>query len=173
MVKHSEPELSLVGLPELLRLSKPHFLKDNQAGCRVRSKCLHLESKLPCRRGEMRFPMIAEVMKLLAAVGALLVAALPKPGAAYQVALECVVCLCSVMVVREAALARKYFWLIAFGAIAVLFNPVVPVVPSHKVSIWLDLVCVLMFLASLAVLHARPAFSIPSITDRTPGSVSL
>ena len=116
--------------------------------------------------------MLTKVMKLVA-VAALLIAVLPETGTLYRIVLECVVCLSSVMVVREAARARKYLWLVAFGGIAILFNPLVPVVPSHTVFVWLDLVCVLMFLSSLAVLHTRPILSIPSITDRTPGSESL
>jgi hypothetical protein len=116
--------------------------------------------------------MITKMMKLVA-VAALLMAALPQPGAAYQVALELVVCVSGVAVLWEAARARKYFWLVAFGAIAILFNPFVPVGLSHKTFVWLDFVCVLMFLASLALLHARPILSIPSITNRTPEGESL
>ena len=116
--------------------------------------------------------MTTKIMKLVA-IAALLMALLPQTGSAYRLALECVVCLSCILVVREAVRARKFFWFIAFGAIAVLFNPLLPVVPSHRVSIWLDLVCALMFLSSLAILHTRPMLSMPSITDRTPGSESL
>lgn len=116
--------------------------------------------------------MIPKVMKLVA-VGALLMAALPQPGAAYRVALEFVVCVAGVVVLWEAARSRKYFWLAAFGAIAILFNPVVPVAFSRKTVLWLDFLCALMFLTSLAVLRTRPTLSMPSITNRTPGSESL
>jgi len=116
--------------------------------------------------------MVTKIMKLVA-VAALLMAALPKPGAAYQVALEFVVCVAGIVVLWEAARTRKYIWLVAFAAIAILFNPFVPVALSRKTFVWLDFVCVLMFLTSLAVLHTRPLLSMPSITGRTPGSESL
>ena len=116
--------------------------------------------------------MITKIVKLVA-VAALLMVALPQAGAAYQVALEFVVCLSGVMVLWEAARARKYIWLVAFGAIAILFNPFVPLALSRKTFLWLDFVCIVIFLTSLAVLHVRPRLSIPSITDRTPGSESL
>ena len=116
--------------------------------------------------------MITKIIKLVA-VAAILMGALPEPGAAYRVVLEFVVCASSVVVMLEAVRARKHIWMIAFGVIVILFNPIVPVALSPKTFIWLDVVCVLMFLTSLAVLHTRPTLSMPSITDRTPGSESL
>jgi hypothetical protein len=50
---------------------------------------------------------------------------------------------------------------------------VVPVVLSRNVFLALDLACVLAFLLSLAALRRQPMLSIPSITNRTPGSESL
>jgi hypothetical protein len=116
--------------------------------------------------------MITKIIKMVA-IAALLMAILPQSGAGPQVALESVICLCGVMVLWEAARARKYIWLAGFGVIATLFNPFVPVAFSHRTFLWLDLASILMFLSSLAVLHARPLLSMPSITNRTPGSESL
>jgi hypothetical protein len=116
--------------------------------------------------------MVTKIIKLVA-VAALLMAALPEPGAAYRVVLEFVVCASGVVVMLEAARARKYIWMIAFGVVVILYNPLVPVALSRKTLIGLDFVCVLMFLISLAVLHTRSTLSMPSITDRTPGSESL
>ena len=116
--------------------------------------------------------MITKIIKMVA-IAALLMAILPQSAKASQVALESVVCVCSLAVLWEAARARKYIWLAGFGAAAILFNPVVPVALSRKTFLWLDLASILMFLTSLAVLHARPLLSMPSITDRTPGSESL
>lgn len=108
-----------------------------------------------------------------AAVVALLMAALAQPAGAYQVALEFVVCVCSVVASWEAARARKYLWLVVFGVIAILFNPIVPVALSHATFIGVDLATMLIFLTSLVVVHVRPRLSMPSITSRTPGSESL
>jgi len=106
-------------------------------------------------------------------VGVLLMAVLPHPSATYQVVLEFVVCISGLLVLWEAARAGKYLWLVTFGVIAILFNPAVPVALSRKAFLWLDLACILIFLASLATLHVRPRLSMPSITNRTPGSESL
>jgi hypothetical protein len=116
--------------------------------------------------------MPMKIMKLVA-VAALLMVALPNLGAANQVVLEFVVCISGVIVSWQAGRARKYIWLAVFALIAILFNPIVPVALSRKTFIWLDLVAILMFLTSLAVLHVRPRLSMPSITNRTPGSESL
>jgi hypothetical protein len=116
--------------------------------------------------------MITRIVKLVA-VAALLMAALPEPGAAYRVVLEFVVSACGLAVILEAARARKYIWMVAFGVIVILFNPIAPVALSRKAFVWLDVVCVVMFLTSLAIIHAQPTLSMPSITDRTPGSESL
>ncbi|HTS10116.1 MAG TPA: DUF6804 family protein [Candidatus Eisenbacteria bacterium] len=113
-----------------------------------------------------------KIMKL-AAIAALLMVALPKSGAAYQVVLEFVVCVAGIIVSWEAGRARKYMWMVAFGLIAILFNPIAPVALSRNTFIWIDLATVLMFLTSLAVVRARPRLSMPSITNRTPGSESL
>jgi len=49
----------------------------------------------------------------------------------------------------------------------------VPVALARRTFLWLDLVCLMTFLISLGALKTRPTLSIPSITDRTPGSESL
>lgn len=116
--------------------------------------------------------MITKIIKMVA-IAALLMAILPQSATASQVALESVVCVCSLAVLWEAARARKYIWLAGSGAVAILFNPVVPLALSRRTFLWIDLASILMFLTSLAVLHARPLLSMPSITNRTPGSESL
>jgi len=91
----------------------------------------------------------------------------------YLELLNMVVCLTALLVVTQAFRERKYFWAAGFVAIAVLFNPIVPVTLSRKMFLWLDSVCVVTFLVSLALWKRRPMLSIPSITNRTPGSESL
>jgi hypothetical protein len=91
----------------------------------------------------------------------------------YLELLNMVVCLTALLVVAQAFRERKYFWAAGFVAIAVLFNPIVPVTLSRKTFLWLDSVCVVTFLVSLALWKRRPILSIPPITNRTPGSESL
>jgi hypothetical protein len=116
--------------------------------------------------------MFTKIMKWLS-IMALLLGALLSSSASYRIALELVVCVAAAVVAAQAFRTGKYFWGIGFVAIAVLFNPAVPIAFSHGGFLVLDLVCIAGFLASLAVLQWKPILSVPSITDRTPGSESL
>jgi hypothetical protein len=104
---------------------------------------------------------------------ALLLGALLSSSASYRIALELVVCVAAVVVAAQAFRTGKYFWGIGFITIAVLFNPAVPIAISHARFLVLDLVCLGVFLTSLAAVQWNPLLSVPSITDRTPGSESL
>jgi hypothetical protein len=77
----------------------------------------------------------------------------------YEVLLKFVVCASGILVVTQAARDSKYLWAAAFFAIAVLFNPVVPVALSRKTFLWLDWVILMTFLVSLAGLQRPPALS--------------
>ncbi len=57
------------------------------------------------------------------------------------------------MVVAQTILAHKYFWAVGFVAIAVLFNPFVPLTISRSTFLILDPVCILAFVVSIAVLR--------------------
>ncbi len=116
--------------------------------------------------------MLTKIMKWVS-IAVLLLAVLRLPAASYQVVLEIVVCVSGLLVVTQAVRAGKYLWAAGFVAIAVLFNPVVPAVLSRKVFLWLDWLCLAAFLLSLAALKRQPRLSMPSITNRTPGSESL
>ena len=91
----------------------------------------------------------------------------------YLELLNMVVCLTALLVVAQAFRERKYFWVTGFVAIAVLFNPIVPVTLSRKMFLFLDSICVVTFLISLPLWNRRPLLSIPQKTDRVPGSESL
>jgi len=116
--------------------------------------------------------MFTKIMKWLS-IAALLLAALLRPSGGYQVLLQFVVCVTALMVVTQAIRTHKYFLVPAFVAIAVLFNPVVPVLLSRKTLLWLDWVCLMTFLVSLAALRWQPALTIPSITSQLRRSKSL
>ena len=116
--------------------------------------------------------MLIKIMKWVSSV-VLLLAGLHLLTASYQVFLELIVCISGLLVLTQAVRSSSYIWAAGFLAIAVIFNPVVPVVLYRKTFLWLDWLCLMTFLVSLAALKRQPVFSIPSITNRVPGSESL
>jgi hypothetical protein len=85
-----------------------------------------------------------------------------------------VVCFGAGVIAIQAVRANKYVWAGGFAAIALLFNPVVPILPfDGEWGRWLALASIVPFAVSLVTLRAQPLLSIPSITDRSPGSESL
>jgi uncharacterized protein DUF6804 len=116
--------------------------------------------------------MFTKIMKWVS-IAVLLLGALRLPSAGSQVLLELVICVSALLVVRQAFRVGKYAWAAGFLTIAALFNPVLPIALSRRMFLWMDWFCLVTFLISLAVLRRQPVLSIPSITDRTPGSVSL
>jgi Family of unknown function (DUF6804) len=121
---------------------------------------------------DMRFAMFTKIIKF-ACAGVLLLAALWVAPPGVEILLNILVCVGALTVATQAATRPKYLWAAGFVAIAVLYNPVAPIVLSRQVSFWLDLACLLAFGLSLEVLKSQPIPSIPSITNRTPGSQSL
>jgi hypothetical protein len=116
--------------------------------------------------------MFTKIMKWLSII-TLVLGLLLGSSAGFRIAVEMVVCVAALVVITQAFLTGKYFWGIGFAAIAVLFNPAVPIALSHKAYLLLGSVCIAAFLASLVALQWEPTLSIPSITGRTPGSESL
>lgn len=116
--------------------------------------------------------MIIKSLKWLSIL-ALLVGLLWRSSHIYQIILESVVSLSALVLIWQAVQLSKYLWAVGFTAIAVLLNPVLPMGFSHSFFFWIDLCCLLAFAISLAALRNRPLLSIPSITNRTPGSESL
>lgn len=97
-----------------------------------------------------------------------------RPSSAYEIFLQFTVATSAILVMLQARDQRKYYLVVAFAAIGVLFNPIWPVILlSRDGSSWLALPCLLMFGISLGAMKTQPKLSIPSLTDRTPGSESL
>ena len=84
-----------------------------------------------------------------------------------------VICAGAIVVLTRAVRLREYYWATGLIAVAVLFNPVIALRVSPTMILGLELACMLAFLVSLFVLRTQPLLSVPSITDRTPGSESL
>jgi len=114
--------------------------------------------------------MFTNVMKSIA-IGALLLALLWRPSAGYELVLQLVICICAVMVMLQAAFSGRFVLASAFLAMAVVFNPVVPVGLSESTTRWLNSASVMMFGLSLVLLNAsKPKLSIPVVRKRTPES---
>jgi len=117
--------------------------------------------------------MLTQIMKCVAAV-ALVVAVFSWHSSLYlTMAVQFVVCIGAGLVFVQAINEKKRFWAAGFFGVAVLFNPVLPVTLSQDGFLWLDAVCLTLFLSSLAFLRSSPRLSVASITDRWPGSESL
>ena len=77
------------------------------------------------------------------------------------------------LIVVQAANLRKYWWVVAFVAIACLFNPVLPVGLSSRVMIGLQVMSAAIFASSLIFLRTRPRLTMASITEANPKTESL
>jgi uncharacterized membrane protein YccC len=117
-------------------------------------------------------PMFTKIMKFVCA-GVLLLTAFWVATPGVKILLDIVICVGALMVAMQAVARPKYLWAGGFVAIAVLFNPILPVALSRNVFLGLDVACLLAFLISLEALKSQPTLSIPFITNRTPGSQSL
>jgi len=92
----------------------------------------------------------------------------------YGVGLRFVISLGAVMVAVQAMHSRKRGWMAGFFGIAVLYNPLLPIVPLFgTAALAVVLATIPAFALSIYRLPTKPLLSIPSITDRTPGSQSL
>jgi hypothetical protein len=96
-----------------------------------------------------------------------------RPAGGYAIMLQFVICLSAILVSLQAARSGKQLWVIAFAGLAMLFNPVVTIPISQSVFLWINVLCLTMFLASLRFLKTAPRRSIPSITYPGPRSQSL
>jgi hypothetical protein len=87
------------------------------------------------------------------------------PTANFQIVLKAVVCVTAFLALTKAARKSRYAWASGFGAIALLFNPVVPVALPHGTLLWVNGLCLITFLVSLTALdrQARP----PSLSDQS------
>ena len=94
-----------------------------------------------------------------------------SPG--YQMGLLILIPAAATVVIFQAASLREYRWVLAFGAVACLFNPVVPFGFSAAPALVVNSLALILFALSLMILKTPPRLSIASITDRMPGSESL
>jgi hypothetical protein len=92
----------------------------------------------------------------------------------YEFPLRAVICSGAAVVAVQAFHSAKQRWTICFLAIALLFNPAIPVLPlGDRVGLVAIGLAAAAFAVSLTKLKSLPLLSMPSITDRNPGSESL
>jgi hypothetical protein len=97
-----------------------------------------------------------------------------RSAANYQLLLNVVVCAGALVVAMQAVRSKEYLWAVCFIALALLFNPAVPVFRlSGELQLLLVTVCIAPFAFSLAALKTQPLLTMPSITNRNPGRESL
>jgi hypothetical protein len=85
-----------------------------------------------------------------------------------------VVCASAAVVTTQAFEAKKHYWVAGFFALALTFNPLLPVFrPAGDSALSLVVFSIVPFVMALVDLRPIPLMSIPSIVDRNPGSRSL
>jgi hypothetical protein len=118
--------------------------------------------------------MLTKMMKFVSIAALILAATFWSHASTFQPALCFIVSLGAILVALQAGRAAKYVWATGFYAVTLLFNPLFPILtPSGSLAFSTVLTSAVLFAASLFALRTRPLLSIPSITDRTPGSESL
>jgi hypothetical protein len=109
-----------------------------------------------------------------ASVAVLLVTGIRWPYAAHQPLLfNSIVCGGSLLAVYHAIRAEKRFIAWEFLALAFLFDPLLPLFRPGDSSLLVVWISIALIATCLTALKTQRLLSIPSITDRNPGSVSL
>lgn len=118
--------------------------------------------------------MFPKIMKWASLAALLLAIAARRLAPEYLLLPQLVIFVGASVVVLQSIHEKKHKWAAAFAAIAVLFNPILVLVPSNGGQFFLLVsACIATFALALATVKTPPLLSIPSITDRTPGSESL
>jgi hypothetical protein len=127
--------------------------------------------------------MRIQIVKWVSLIGLLSAVLFWSSVATFQLALNLVVCMAAAVVTVQAFQAGKNAWIGAFGVIAVVFGAFVvagmmnPEQPAIRLGGWFGILLVVasfaVFAVSLTALKPVRLRSIPSITDRNPGSLAL
>jgi len=118
--------------------------------------------------------MHTKVMKWVSIAALLLAVVFWSSAANYQPELNLVVSVAAVVVLVQAFQKRKYRWAAGFLAIALLFNPLLPPFQlAGKIALLIVVLSIASFAMALVSLKSHRLMSVPSITDRNPGSRSL
>ena len=118
--------------------------------------------------------MLTNAMKYVSIVILVLAAVIWGYTPVYERVFGFIVATGAVLVAIQATRARKYGWVAAFYGVAIVFNPIVPLgAISGRFGFALIVAAFALFAYSTRRLTTQPLMSMPSITDRNPGSRSL
>lgn len=87
--------------------------------------------------------------------------------------LDFVVTAGAVFVLVQAVNLRKHWWVVGFGLITFLFNPIRPITLSFGTTVVLQILTAAVFAVSLQLLKTSPRLTIASITEANPRTESL
>jgi hypothetical protein len=111
--------------------------------------------------------MLTKFMKWIASAallsGLLFPTLLGRYAAGYHVGLLILIPAAATVVIFQAASMREYRWVAAFGVLACLFNPVVPLWFSAALTLVVNTLALILFALSLKLLKTPPRLSIASI----------
>jgi hypothetical protein len=116
--------------------------------------------------------MFEKTVKIICLCALVLAAALRIQGGP-RILLQLAVCGGAIFVMIQAARSRRYLWMIAFGIVAIYFNPILPVALSRLAELPVVLVCIALFAGSLRYLQTAPRMSLATITDLPARGESL
>ena len=108
---------------------------------------------------------------LIVSTATLGVALFATSSESYRVLMQFLICASATLFVWRAIRGRvQYFWAGTFCAIAVLFNPVFPLMLPNRAFVWVDLICMALFLVYYSAYKSKPPLAMLSVTDRIPGA---
>lgn len=107
----------------------------------------------------------------IVAVCLLVMAVFLRPQDLTRTGLAWLVCLLALTSMMAMARAREKSWAVAFGVMALLFNPIFRLLPNWSVLL-IDSLALLTFMAFMFT-QAKPALTIASITSEAERKPSL
>jgi hypothetical protein len=111
--------------------------------------------------------MIIKVLKVTA-IAILLIGFIWSYAPNFRMALQFTVCAIAIAAIVEAARNKRFSWAIAFFALAVLFNPLVTVLPKPNAYLLADAIAIAVFGLSLTVAKDPVRRSVLSVVE--PGN---
>jgi hypothetical protein len=96
-----------------------------------------------------------------------------RPSLDYETLLQFVVCAAACAVALQTGKEGRYSLAAAFAGIAVVFNPVVPLMLSPVVFLWVGLASVLMFVHALDLVGPAVRMPVASIAEGIKRSESV
>jgi hypothetical protein len=119
--------------------------------------------------------MLMKLMKWGSVAGLLLAAMSWHAEGSYALGLDLVVCVGAIVVIKQAVRGQEYFWASGFVGLALLLNPIVPILsPAGNLMLLLLLVCMSPLVIAFGALMDATITLYPNlITDLHPRGESI